>query len=101
MASQVGGSTAPKKIGMGRGPNTIPKAPANLDDRTLIQIRHGPNSPDFTDPRIVKCISQMCIQNWPTPAITWATTPAAHKDAVWAEFTVWVRKVPLLIVLLY
>ncbi|KAK1399148.1 hypothetical protein POM88_009011 [Heracleum sosnowskyi] len=87
MASQAGGSTAPKKIGMGRGPNTIPKAPANLDDRTLIQIRHGPNSPDFADPRIVKCISQMCIQNWPTPAITWATTPAAHKDAVWAEFT--------------
>ncbi|KAK1380578.1 hypothetical protein POM88_027322 [Heracleum sosnowskyi] len=87
MASQAGGSTTPKKIGMGRGPNTIPKAPSNLDDRTLIQIRHGPNSPDFADPRIVKCISQMCIQNWPTRAITWATTPAAHKDAVWAEFT--------------
>ncbi|KAK1356867.1 hypothetical protein POM88_050123 [Heracleum sosnowskyi] len=38
------------------------------------------------DPRIVKSISQLCLQNWPTPAITWASTPIAHKDAVWAEF---------------
>ncbi|KAL8134185.1 hypothetical protein AgCh_009299 [Apium graveolens] len=25
-------------------------------------------------------------QNWPTPAITWASTPVVHKDAIWAEF---------------
>ncbi|KAJ8624529.1 hypothetical protein MRB53_033059 [Persea americana] len=36
--------------------------------------------------KIVKCISQLCLQNWPTPVITWASTPLAHKDAVWAEF---------------
>ncbi|KAJ8618956.1 hypothetical protein MRB53_015142 [Persea americana] len=36
--------------------------------------------------KIVKCISQLCLQNWPTPAITWARTPLAHTDAVWAEF---------------
>ncbi|XP_074370072.1 uncharacterized protein LOC141711502 isoform X2 [Apium graveolens] len=28
----------------------------------------------------------MCLQNWPTPAITWASIPLAHKNAVWAEF---------------
>ncbi|KAK1375403.1 hypothetical protein POM88_031596 [Heracleum sosnowskyi] len=39
-----------------------------------------------SNPRIVKSISQLCLQNWPTPAITWASTPIAHKDAVWAEF---------------
>ncbi|KAJ8629858.1 hypothetical protein MRB53_023181 [Persea americana] len=36
--------------------------------------------------KIVKCISQLCLQNWPTPAITWASTPLTHKDTVWAEF---------------
>ncbi|KAL8099853.1 hypothetical protein AgCh_032200 [Apium graveolens] len=41
---------------------------------------------DFADHKIVKCISQLCFQNWPTPAITWASTPLAHKNAVWAEF---------------
>ncbi|KAK1383434.1 hypothetical protein POM88_021169 [Heracleum sosnowskyi] len=38
------------------------------------------------DPKVVKCIFHLCLENWPTPAITWAATPAAHKDAVWAEF---------------
>ncbi|KAK1378382.1 hypothetical protein POM88_025126 [Heracleum sosnowskyi] len=62
---------------MGRGPNHIPEAPANPDDRTLIQIYPGPNS----------------MYNWPTPAITWASTPSAHKDAVWAaEFQVGERE---------
>ncbi|KAJ8632922.1 hypothetical protein MRB53_026258 [Persea americana] len=41
---------------------------------------------DFADSKIVKCISQLCLQNRPTPAITWASTPLTHKDAVWAEF---------------
>ncbi|KAL6506670.1 hypothetical protein OROHE_022502 [Orobanche hederae] len=41
---------------------------------------------DFEDNKIVKCISQLSLQNWPTPVITWASTPLAHKDAVWAEF---------------
>ena len=43
---------------------------------------------DFSDNKIVKCISQLCLQNWPTAVITWASTPIAHKDAVWAEFQV-------------
>ncbi|KAK1397480.1 hypothetical protein POM88_007343 [Heracleum sosnowskyi] len=71
---------------MGRGPNEVPKAPTNQEDQTLIQIRHPLDDNDFTDPKITKCISQLCLQNWPTPAITWASTPVAHKDAVWAEF---------------
>ncbi|KAK1376234.1 hypothetical protein POM88_032427 [Heracleum sosnowskyi] len=71
---------------MGRGPNEVPKAPTNQEDRTLIQIRPPLDDNDFTDPKITKCISQLCLQNWPTTAITWASTPVAHKDAVWAEF---------------
>ncbi|KAL8109434.1 hypothetical protein AgCh_025510 [Apium graveolens] len=71
---------------MGRGPNHIPKAPTNPDERTLIPLQPGPNSTDFADPKIVKCISQLCLQNWPTPVITWASTPVVHKDAVWVEF---------------
>ncbi|KAK1394941.1 hypothetical protein POM88_013997 [Heracleum sosnowskyi] len=85
MASQASATTL-KKRGLGRGPNNIPRAPTNLNERTLIQIRPGPNNNDFADPKVLKCISQLCLQNWPTPAITWAATPAAHKDAVWAEF---------------
>eukprot|EP00268_Persea_americana_P058171 TRINITY_DN7017_c0_g1_i1.p1 TRINITY_DN7017_c0_g1~~TRINITY_DN7017_c0_g1_i1.p1 ORF type:complete len:136 (+),score=17.90 TRINITY_DN7017_c0_g1_i1:428-835(+) len=49
-------------------------------------MRPHPDSIDFADSKIVKCISQLCLQNWPTPVITWASTPLAHKDAVWAEF---------------
>ncbi|KAJ8639966.1 hypothetical protein MRB53_016660 [Persea americana] len=79
-------SSTPKKHGLGRGPNQIPKAPINLDERILIQMRPHPDSTDFADSKIVKCISQLCLQNWPTPVITWASTPLAHKDAVWAEF---------------
>ncbi|XP_063942448.1 uncharacterized protein LOC108192659 [Daucus carota subsp. sativus] len=79
-------STAPKKRGLGRGPTQIPRAPTNPDDRELIQLRQTPYNVDFADHRIVKCISQLCLQNWPTPAIRWASTPTAHKDAVWAEF---------------
>ncbi|KAK1361240.1 hypothetical protein POM88_045714 [Heracleum sosnowskyi] len=71
---------------MGRGPNEVPKAPTNQEDQTLIQIRPPPDDNDFTDHKITKCISQLCLQNWPTPAITWASTPVAHQDAVWAEF---------------
>ena len=44
---------------------------------------------DFQDSKIVKCISQLCVQNWHTPVITWASTPLAHKDTVWAEFEVY------------
>ncbi|KAK1369395.1 hypothetical protein POM88_035487 [Heracleum sosnowskyi] len=85
MASQASATTL-KKRGLGRGPNNIPRASTNLNERTLIQIRPGPNNNDFADPKVVKCISQLCLQNWHTPAITWAATPTAHKDAVWAEF---------------
>ncbi|KAJ8629224.1 hypothetical protein MRB53_022547 [Persea americana] len=79
-------SSAPKKRGLCRGPNHIPKAPVNLDERILIQMQPHLDSTDFTDSKIVKCISQLCLQNWPTPVITWASTPLAHKDAVWVEF---------------
>ncbi|XP_074356135.1 uncharacterized protein LOC141695819 [Apium graveolens] len=41
MASQA---TALKKLGMGKGPNHVPKAPANPDDRTLIRIRLPPEN---------------------------------------------------------
>ncbi|KAK1403773.1 hypothetical protein POM88_003378 [Heracleum sosnowskyi] len=85
MASQASATTL-KKRGLGRGPNNIPRAPTNLNDRTLIHIRPGPNTIEFADPGVVKCISQLCLQNWPTSAITWDATPAAHKDTVWAEF---------------
>ncbi|KAK1378035.1 hypothetical protein POM88_024779 [Heracleum sosnowskyi] len=85
MASQASTTTL-KKRGLGRGPNNMPRAPTNIDERTLIQIRLGPNTIEFADPGVVKCISQMCLQNWPTSAITWAATPAAHKDGVWSEF---------------
>ncbi|KAK1404225.1 hypothetical protein POM88_003830 [Heracleum sosnowskyi] len=71
---------------MGMWPNKVLKAPTNQEDQTLIQIRPPPDNTDFTDPKITKCISQLCLQNWPTPAITWASTPIAHKDVVWAEF---------------
>ncbi|KAJ8618009.1 hypothetical protein MRB53_014195 [Persea americana] len=77
-------SSEPKKRSL--GPNQIPKAPVNPDERILIQMRPHPDSTDFTDSKIVKCVSQLCLQNWPTPAITWASTPLAHKDAVWVEF---------------
>ena len=40
MASEA----AQKKRGLGRGPNHVPKAPTNPDDRILIQIRPPPNS---------------------------------------------------------
>ncbi|KAJ8648945.1 hypothetical protein MRB53_001968 [Persea americana] len=85
---QMSSSSAPKKRGLGRGPNQIPKAPVNPDERILIQMRPHPDSTDFADSKIVKCISQLCLQNWPTPVITWASTPLAHKDAVWAEFQI-------------
>ena len=35
---------AARKRGLGRGPNHVPKAPANPDDRILIQIRPPPES---------------------------------------------------------
>ena len=36
-------SSAPaRKRGLGRGPNQIPKAPDNPDDRILLQIRPDP-----------------------------------------------------------
>lgn len=41
MASQ---STALRKRGMGRGPNHIPRAPTNPDERTLIHLHPGPNT---------------------------------------------------------
>ncbi|KAL1802024.1 hypothetical protein ACET3Z_030671 [Daucus carota] len=85
MASEA---TPQTKSFIGRGPNCIPKAPMNPDDRTMIHIRPFPHDNDFADPKIVKCISQLCLQNWPTPVIRWAETPLAHKDAVWAEFQV-------------
>ncbi|KAJ8617701.1 hypothetical protein MRB53_013887 [Persea americana] len=37
-------SSAPKKRGLGRGPNQIPKAPVNPDERILIQMRPHPDS---------------------------------------------------------
>ncbi|KAK1375169.1 hypothetical protein POM88_031362 [Heracleum sosnowskyi] len=43
MASQASATTL-KKRGLGRGPNNIPRAPTNLNERTLIQIRPGPNN---------------------------------------------------------
>ncbi|WOG86234.1 hypothetical protein DCAR_0205435 [Daucus carota subsp. sativus] len=52
-------ATPQTKSFIGRGLNFIPKAPTNPDDRTMIHIRPFPHNNDFSDPKIVKCISQL------------------------------------------
>ncbi|KAL8120867.1 hypothetical protein AgCh_017877 [Apium graveolens] len=55
MASEA---TPRKKLGMGRGPNHVPKSPTNPDDRPLIRIRPPPESNLNTDQRLGKHLEE-------------------------------------------
>ncbi|KAL8116746.1 hypothetical protein AgCh_023051 [Apium graveolens] len=54
-------ATARKKFGMGRGPNHVPKAPTNPDDRPLIRIRPPRESNLNTDQRLGKHLEEPVI----------------------------------------
>ncbi|XP_074379465.1 uncharacterized protein LOC141720752 [Apium graveolens] len=79
MASQA---TTKRERGMGRGPNHVPKAPANPEDRTLIHIRPPPNTTYVFLSRIKKLLHNAVRESESQGPVNWVDVYVKTRDGI-------------------